>query len=172
MFLITNQYYLCFTSRSFTRITTPASGPPLHSLLLPHLKRESEGDISFTPTPATPLPPPSLETRVGGGHFLHSNPCHSTTPSLAQNVSWRGGISSILTSATPLPPPSLETQDFCCYSGADNVCWWWHRRKQWFCHRLGQKFYLLVICYCTTTTTTTTTTICFHFLIRMIWFYI
>jgi hypothetical protein len=62
--------------------------PPLHHLFpLPRFKCESEGVfLVFTHTPP-PIPPSSLQMRVGGGVFIQSSP---TTP--------------------PIPPPSLQTQ--------------------------------------------------------------
>jgi hypothetical protein len=51
--------------------------------------------------PTTTLPPPSLQTRVGGGVLNHSNHYHHPAPSLAPNASRRGGFEPF----QPLPPP-------------------------------------------------------------------
>jgi len=55
-----------------------------------------------------PVPPPSLQMRVGGALLVLTHHTTTHSPSLASNVSRRGCFQSSLTTPPPIPPPSLQ----------------------------------------------------------------
>jgi hypothetical protein len=142
--------FLVFTHHTTTRLPSLASNASRrgrfnsrqHPFPLPRFKCESEGAfLVFTHHTTTcppslasnasrptspPIPPPSLQTRVGGGCFNPSPttfplprfkceseggvlsvnlPRHHPSPSLTSNVSRRG---CLLTTSPPVPPPLLQ----------------------------------------------------------------
>src|SRR5437762_2058304 len=85
-----------------------------HTPPLRRTKRESEGFTFFFYGKTTPLPPPSLQTRVGGGYLPHSHENDTRTPSLAPKAS-RRGVPSFFTCkrcAHPLRCTKRKTRSF------------------------------------------------------------
>ena len=72
---------------------------------LPHLTRETEGDVRLPPVTTTPYSLPRLKRETEGG-------CLSTTTLLPPSLETRDG-GSCLPSTTSILPPSLETRDGC-----------------------------------------------------------
>ena len=77
---------------------------------LPRFKREPEGVFSLHRHPPHhhPVPPPSLQMRVGGGE---SSPTTIHSPSLASNTSRRGVFSLFIHhTTTPFPLPRFKCE--------------------------------------------------------------